>query len=49
VALANGVDFYDTMLNPVAPHHICNIPMVMLGETKSFSRPYTVLQQVAGI
>ncbi|MEW6196070.1 MAG: SdrD B-like domain-containing protein [Bacteroidota bacterium] len=42
ITLSGGVDFYDALLNPTAPHHIKNISPVNPGETKSFTKTYTV-------
>jgi choice-of-anchor A domain-containing protein/uncharacterized repeat protein (TIGR01451 family) len=42
IALTGGVDFYDALLNPTAPHKIHNITPVNPGETKTFTRTYTV-------
>ncbi len=48
ITLSGGVDFYDALLNPTAPHKIHNISPVNPGEVKSFTRTYTVKEEDCG-
>lgn len=46
--LSGGVDFYDALINPIAPHKIHNISPVNPGEIKSFTKTYTVKESDCG-
>ncbi|MCX7798264.1 MAG: choice-of-anchor A family protein [Melioribacter sp.] len=48
ITLSGGVDFYDALLNPSGDHKIKNITPVLPGETKSFTKTYTVTKNDCG-
>ncbi len=48
VTLSGGVDFYDALINPQGDHKIKNISPVLPGETKSFTKTYTVKPEDCG-
>lgn len=48
ITLSGGVDFYDALINPDGDHKIKNITPVLPGETKSFTKTYTVTQNDCG-
>lgn len=48
ITLSGGVDFYDPLINPTGDHKIKNITPVLPGETKSFTKTYTVTNNDCG-
>lgn len=48
VTLRGGVDVYDALINPNENHHIKNITPVYPGESKSFTKTYTVTDNDCG-
>jgi len=48
ISLTGGVDFYDALINPVAPHKINNISPINPGDKKSFTKTYTVKESDCG-
>jgi len=48
ITLSGGVDFYDTLINPTGDHKIKNVTPVNPGETKSFTKTYTVTSNDCG-